>query len=379
MRKHYGLGFGGQSLTIKEKLYNMSFSYILFILMIASIGTMMLFSASGGELQPWALNHIIRFTISFGIMITLSLIDVKYYLRLAYPLFFATLLLLIYVDIEGHIGKGAQRWIDLKFIKLQPSEIMKISLILALAKYFHNSSIQSIESIRGIIIPCLMVALPAVLIMLQPDLGTSLMLLISTGVMLFIVGVQMWKFVIAGIGVLLSLPIAWHFLHDYQKERVYTFLNPERDPLGSGYNIIQSKIALGSGGVFGKGFLQGTQSHLNFLPEKHTDFIFTMLSEEFGMMGALLVIILNLLVIIYGYSFAFKTTGYFGKLVIIGLTTNFFIYVSMNMAMVLDLIPVVGIPLPMISYGGTVMMSVMASFGIIQAFYINRHSNIGKD
>jgi rod shape determining protein RodA len=373
------MGLGNQSLSIKEKLYNLSFAYIYFIIIIAAIGTMMLYSASGGDWQPWASKHLIRFGISFCIMITLSLVDVKYYLRLAYPLFFLTVILLIIVEVEGHIGKGAQRWIDIGFIRIQPSEIMKISLILALAKYFHNSSIQSIENFRGIIIPGLMVAIPAILTVLQPDLGTALMMIFSAGVIFFIVGVQIWKFIVAGIAALISLPIIWHFLHDYQKERVYTFLNPERDPLGSGYNIIQSKIALGSGGIFGKGYLQGTQSHLNFLPEKHTDFIFTMLSEEFGMVGAVFVVIINMLIIAYGYSFALKTTGYFGKLVIIGLTTNYFIYVSMNTAMVLDLIPVVGIPLPLISYGGTVMMSVMASFGIILSFYINRHINIGKD
>ncbi|MDR1693834.1 MAG: rod shape-determining protein RodA [Lactobacillaceae bacterium] len=377
--RRQGMGLGNQSLSIKEKLYNLSFAYIYFIIIIAAIGTMMLYSASGGDWQPWASKHLIRFGISFCIMITLSLVDVKYYLRLAYPLFFLTVILLIIVEVEGHIGKGAQRWIDIGFIRIQPSEIMKISLILALAKYFHNSSIQSIENFRGIIIPGLMVAIPAILTVLQPDLGTALMMIFSAGVIFFIVGVQIWKFIVAGIAALISLPIIWHFLHDYQKERVYTFLNPERDPLGSGYNIIQSKIALGSGGIFGKGYLQGTQSHLNFLPEKHTDFIFTMLSEEFGMVGAVFVVIINMLIIAYGYSFALKTTGYFGKLVIIGLTTNYFIYVSMNTAMVLDLIPVVGIPLPLISYGGTVMMSVMASFGIILSFYINRHINIGKD
>lgn len=381
MRKNYGMSFGTQSLSIKEKIYNLSYSYILFIVMIAIIGTMMLYSASGGNWQPWASRHLIRFGFSFCIMIVFALVDVKYYLRLAYPLYFATLTLLVILLASdlGHIGKGAERWINLGFIRVQPSELMKISLVLALAKYFHNSSIQSIESFRGILVPAIMVILPSALIMLQPDLGTSLMLITSAGIIFFLVGVQLWKFVLGAIAVLVSLPIIWHFLHDYQKERVYTFLDPERDPLGSGYNIIQSKIALGSGGVFGKGYLQGTQSHLNFLPEKHTDFIFTMLSEEFGMIGAVFVIVLNLLIIAYGYSFAFKTTGYFGKLVILGLTTNYFIYVSMNIAMVLDLIPVVGIPLPLISYGGTVMMSVMASFGIILSVYVNRHINIGKD
>lgn len=371
--------FGNQSLSIREKFYNLSFSYIIFIILLASIGTLMLYSAAGGNWDPWALRHLVRFFLSFGIMIFLSLVDVKWFLRFAYPLFFLILILLIVVEVEGYIGKGAQRWINLGFIKIQPSEIMKISMVLALAKYFHNSSIQTIESIKGIIIPSLIIFIPTTLILLQPDLGTSIMLILSGAVMFFIVGVQIWKFVALGIAGLGSLPIVWSLMHDYQKERVYTFLDPERDPLGSGYNIIQSKIALGSGGMFGKGFMQGTQSHLNFLPEKHTDFIFTMLSEEFGFVGAAFVVILNILIIAYGYSFAFKTTGYFGKLVIIGLTTNYFIYVSMNMAMVLDLIPVVGIPLPLISYGGTVMMSVMASFGIILSVYVNRHINIGKD
>ena len=208
---------------------------------------------------------------------------------------------------------------------------------------------------------------------------TALMLLFTTGAIFFAVGVQVWKFAVVFIGGLVSMPIAWAFLHDYQRNRVLTFLDPERDPLGAGYHIIQSKIALGSGGVFGKGFLKGTQSHLNFLPEKHTDFIFTMLSEEFGMMGAVLIVVLNFLILAYSYSFALKSTSYFGKLVAIGLATNYFMYVFINISMVLGLIPVVGIPLPLISYGGTVMLSIMASFGIILSVHINRNVQIGKD
>ena len=223
-----------------------------------------------------------------------------------------------------------------------------------------------------------MALFPAALIVLQPDLGTALMLLFTTMVIFYCVGVQMWKFYVLGGGALVFAPIAWHFLHDYQKNRVLTFLNPERDPLGSGYHIIQSKIALGSGGVFGKGFLNGTQSHLNFLPEKHTDFIFTMLSEEFGLIGGTIVILLNLIILIYGYLFAYRITSYYGKLVVIGLNTNYFMYVFINIAMVLGLLPVVGIPLPLISYGGTVMLSVMASFGIILCMDINRNVNLGR-
>ena len=274
---------------------------------------------------------------------------------------------------------GAQRWINFGLFTLQPSELMKIAMVLVLARYFHTSSLQTIESTKGIIPPLLMALFPAALIILQPDLGTALMLLFTTGAIFFAVGVQVWKFAVVFIGGLVSMPIAWAFLHDYQRNRVLTFLDPERDPLGAGYHIIQSKIALGSGGVFGKGFLKGTQSHLNFLPEKHTDFIFTMLSEEFGMMGAVLIVVLNFLILAYSYSFALKSTSYFGKLVAIGLATNYFMYVFINISMVLGLIPVVGIPLPLISYGGTVMLSIMASFGIILSVHINRNVQIGKD
>ena len=311
-------------------------------------------------------------------MIVLAMTDLKVLMKIAYPFYFIVLILLIYVEVKGTIGMGAQRWIDLKFFKLQPSELMKIALVLVLAKYFHSSSLQSIETMRGLVVPIILTMFPAFLVMTQPDLGTALMLIMSAGAIFFVVGVQIWKFVTVGIAGLVFIPFAWHFLHDYQKNRVLTFLDPERDPLGSGYHIIQSKIALGSGGVFGKGFLKGTQSHLNFLPEKHTDFIFTMLSEEFGMIGAVFVVLINILIIAYSFAFALRSTSYFGKLLAIGLATNFFLYVFINMAMVLGLIPVVGIPLALISYGGTVILSVMASFGIILSVCINRNVNLSK-
>jgi rod shape determining protein RodA len=287
--------------------------------------------------------------------------------------------LLILVEIGGHIGLGAQRWINLGFMKLQPSELMKIALVLALARYFNSTTLQGIESLKGLIVPGLMTMVPVALVSIQPDLGTALMLLFTAGAMFFAVGVQLWKFGIVLIGGIVSMPIAWHFLHTYQKNRVLTFLDPERDPLGAGYHIIQSKIALGSGGIFGKGFLNGTQSHLNFLPEKHTDFIFTMLSEEFGMIGAVMIIFLNLLIIAYSFIFALRSASYFGKLMAIGLATSYFLYVIINISMVLGLLPVVGVPLPLISYGGTVIISVMAGFGIILAVNTNRNINIGKD
>ena len=379
MYKPYETTFKSQKLTIREKLMNISFCYVLFICVLAAIGITMLYSAANGSWRPWALNQLVRFGVGFGVMLFFALIDIRVLMRYAYVFYFFTLILLVIVEVGGHVGMGAQRWINFGFFKLQPSELMKIALVLALARFFHTSSLQSIESIKGIIPALLLALVPAGLIIIQPDLGTGLMLLFTTTAIFFAIGVQLWKFAIVAVCGIVLMPIAWMFLHDHQRDRVLTFLNPERDPLGAGYHIIQSKIALGSGGVFGKGFLKGTQSHLNFLPEKHTDFIFTMLSEEWGMIGAVFVILVNFCIIAYGYSFAMKSTSYFGKVVAIGLTTNYFLYVSINTAMVLGLIPVVGIPLPLISYGGTVMLSIMASFGILLSVYINRHIQFGKE
>lgn len=379
MYKPYKLGLHNPNLTFREKLRHLNFTYFILISLLAMAGVMMLYSAANGRWDGWAVNHALRFALGFAVMFAASMVDIKLFLRYAYPFYFATLALLIVVEVAGYTGMGATRWIDLKFIKLQPSELMKIALVMALAKYFHTSTLQSIETVRGILPPLMMALVPAALIMAQPDLGTAMMLLFTTGVILFAVGVQVWKFVALGGMAAVLMPIGWHFLHDYQKLRVLTFLDPERDPLGSGYHIMQSKIALGSGGVFGKGFLKGTQSHLNFLPEKHTDFIFTMLSEEFGLIGGVVIILVNMLILAYSYAFAMRTTSYFGKLLIIGLATNYFLYVFINIAMVLGLLPVVGVPLPLISYGGTVILSVCASFGVIMAVYINKDTNLGKE
>jgi rod shape determining protein RodA len=378
MYKSYESGFVSPHLSLKEKFYNLNWGYVFCIVLLAMVGIMVLYSAANGHWSPWADKQLLRFGFSFALMIGLALVDMKRYLQGSYAAYIVVLVLLIGVEAVGHIGMGAQRWIDLKIFKLQPSELMKITLVLALAKYFHASTLNQIRSIRHMIAPALMALFPAALIILQPDLGTALMLLFTTVIIFFAVGVQWWKFALAGTAACIGAPLAWHFLHDYQKNRVLTFLDPERDPLGAGYHIIQSKIALGSGGIFGKGFLNGTQSHLNFLPEKHTDFIFTMFSEEFGMIGGIALILLNMIIITYGYVFAFRTTSYFAKLVIIGLNTNYFLYVFINIAMVLGLLPVVGIPLPLISYGGTVMLSVMASFGIFLCMDINRHIRLGR-
>lgn len=369
-----------KELTLKERFFNLNFAYIGIICILAFIGCMILYSAAGANLSPWALNQGIRFGLGFVIMIVASLIPPEFYYKISTPFYILTLLLLIIVEIAGYTGMGAQRWIDLGFIKLQPSELMKIAIVLELARYFSNTPLEDIKTIKGILIPSLIIAIPVGLIMIQPDLGTSLMILFCAVSLFYLAGVQWWKFAIAIGTIGASAPILWHFLHNYQKNRILTFLNPERDPQGAGYHIIQAKIALGSGGLWGKGFLSGTQSHLNFLPEKHTDFIFTMFSEEFGMMGGALILILNLILISYGYWFAFRihNSNYFGKMVILGLNTNYFLYVFINIAMVIGLLPVVGVPLPLISYGGTVIISVMASFGIILSFYVNRDRELKK-
>ncbi len=379
MYKAYETSFRNQSLSFKEKFWGISFSFVLLITILAAIGIVMLYSAANGNWNPWALRQMMRFGLGFGVMLVLAFIDVRLFLRYAYWFYFAVLGLLVIVELGGHVGMGAQRWINLGFMKLQPSELMKIALVLALARYFNAVTLQSIETLKGLMVPSLMVLVPVALVLVQPDLGTALMLLFTAGAMFFAVGVQLWKFGLVILGAIVSLPIAWHFLHTYQQNRVLTFLNPERDPLGAGYHIIQSKIALGSGGIFGKGFLNGTQSHLNFLPEKHTDFIFTMLSEEFGMIGGVMIILINLLIIAYSFVFALRSASYFGKLVAVGLATSYFLYVIINIAMVLGLLPVVGVPLPLISYGGTVIISVMSGFGIILAVNTNRNINIGKD
>jgi len=367
-------------LNLKERFLHLNFIFIAIICLLALIGCMTLYSVAGGQIQPWALNQAIRFGMGVFIMLVASLIRPEFYYKIATPFYLFTLALLVIVDVAGHIGMGAQRWINLGFFNLQPSELMKIAIVLELAKYFSNVPLENIRTIRGIIIPVILVAVPVAFIVIQPDLGTSLMILFCAVTLFYLAGVQWWKFAL-GIGaVIAAAPVLWHFLHDYQKNRILTFLDPERDPLNTGYHIIQAKIALGSGGLWGKGFLSGTQSHLNFLPEPHTDFIFTTYSEEFGMIGGTIVILLNLLLITYGYWFAFRihNSNYFGKMVILGLNTNYFLYVFINIAMVTGLLPVVGIPLPLISYGGTVILSVMASFGIMLSFYVNRDRELKK-
>ena len=366
-------------LTFKERLVNLSWSYIVLILMIVGIGLAVLYSISNGQMQPLVLRQLYRFCFGFTLFIILALSDLRLWLKYAYWLYGISLFLLFVVDIAGFVGMGAQRWLKLPLIgQLQPSELMKITLVLALARYFQGSSEQDVRSFRFLIIPTLMMLIPVALILRQPDLGTALMLGVVTVALFFLVGVQYWKFACLGALCALACPIAWHFLHDYQKSRVLIFLNPESDPLGAGYHIMQSKITLGSGGLFGKGFMQGTQSHLSFIPENHTDFIFTAFAEEFGMFGGWLLLGLYLIVIIMGCRMALKSCNFFGKILALGLTVNFATYVFINISMVMGCVPVVGIPLPLVSYGGSAMAVVLVGFGLIECVYVNREMVLSR-
>ncbi|MBL28350.1 MAG: rod shape-determining protein RodA [Rhodospirillaceae bacterium] len=367
-----GWGFEREEISLLDKVKQLNFTLILLIVAIAAIGFAMLYSAANGDIDPWARRQMIRFAVGVGVMICVALVDIRVWLRGAYVIYGAALILLIAVEIIGEIGMGAQRWIDLGFFQLQPSELMKLALVIALARYFHALTLEDVRRPTVLIVPTLMVLTPAAMVLRQPDLGTAVMLMAGSGAVFFLAGVRMWKFaVVIGAG-LAMIPVAWHVLEDYQKSRILTFLHPEADPLGAGYHILQSKIALGSGGVLGKGFLAGTQSHLNFLPEKQTDFIFTMLAEEFGLVGGLGLIGLYGLVLAYGFAIAVRSRNQFGRLLALGVTTTLFLYVFINIAMVTGLIPVVGVPLPLLSYGGTAMMTMLAGMGLIMGVYVHR-------
>ena len=367
--EHLGLG---------DKLRLLNWGLVLLIVAIGLIGIALLYSAGGKSWSPWAGAQLTRFAVGLVMMIGIALVDIRVWLRIAYPLYGVMLFLLVVVEIMGHIGMGAQRWINLGFFVLQPSELMKIALVLALGKYFHGLSLEDIAQPIKLVAPVGMVLVPVGLVLLQPNLGTATLLMLASGAVFFAGGVRWWKFVIVLAIAAAVLPMAWHHLHDYQKARLMTFMNPGADPLGKGYNILQSKIALGSGGLFGKGFGQGTQSQLQFLPEKHTDFIFVVLAEEFGLFGAWFLLILYFLLIAYGYLIAFTSRTQFGRLIAFGLTTTFFLYVFVNVGMVTGTIPVVGIPLPLVSYGGTAMMTLLIGCGLLLGISIHRDVRLSR-
>jgi rod shape determining protein RodA len=378
------MSLGGQmsrqvDLSLLQKLVQINWFLILLISLIAGVGFAMLYSAANGNINPWASRQMIRFAAGLGLMLLIALIDVRAWLRHAYLIYVAALLLLVAVEVMGVVGMGARRWVDLGLFQLQPSEIMKIALVLALARFYHGLPMEDVGRIRWLVVPAGFILLPVALVMRQPDLGTAILLLATATAIMLLAGVRLWIFSAALGAILLAIPLAWRFmLHGYQKDRVLTYLNPERDPLGAGYHIMQSKIALGSGGLFGKGFMQGTQSHLAFLPERQTDFIFTMLAEELGLVGCLGLLSLYVLVIAYGYAIAMRSHSQFGRLLAGGVISTFFLYVFINMAMVMGLIPVVGIPLPLVSYGGTSMMSLLIGFGLVLSVYVHRDVVIAR-
>ena len=375
--------FGTEAPTIRQKLLRLNWELVLLIVLTASIGFAMLYSAANGSFDPWASRQISRFSVGVAMMLVVALVDIRLWLRGSYIIYGACLMLLAAVELKGSIGMGAQRWLDLGFFQLQPSELMKITVILALARYFHGFDVDEAGRLRNLWIPLLIVVAPIALVLRQPDLGTAMVVAMVGGSMFWLGGARLWQFGVVAAVVAAAVPLAWQFLHAYQKQRIFTFLNPENDPLGSGYHILQSKIALGSGGLFGKGFLEGTQSHLNFLPEKQTDFIFTMLAEEFGLIGGVGLIALYGLLIAYGVFIAFRCRSQFARLLAMGLSVNFFLYVFINIAMVMGILPVVGVPLPLISYGGTAMLTVLIGFGLIMScwlhrdMYINRRGGLG--
>lgn len=365
-------------MNLLEKIWQINWGLVLIVCLLASIGCALLYSAANGSSDPWASRQAVRFGIGLVAMLGLALVDIRILYRYAYPIFFVVMALLVAVEFLGHIGMGAQRWIDLKVIQLQPSELMKVSMILALARYFNGLSNEEIGTPTFLVVPLCLVMAPTLLVLKQPDLGTAGILLMAAAAVFWSAGVRLWKFAVVLAAGLAAIPIGWGFLHDYQKQRVLTFMDPENDPLGSGYHIMQSKIALGSGGLFGKGFMQGTQTHNNFLPEKQTDFIFSMLAEEMGLVGGLVLLFLYLLVLVYGFAIALRSRNQFGRLLAVGLTVNFFLYLFINIAMVMGLIPVVGVPLPLISYGGTAMLTVMASLGLVISVYVHRDIRIPR-
>ncbi len=380
----YTYGPSGREVPFWQKFREMNWLFLLLITIIAGIGVAMLYSTAGkaddiGNWNPWAIRHMSRFFLGVAILMVVALIDIRIWMSLAYPAYAVTLLLLLGVEFFGVEGMGAKRWIDLGVARLQPSEVMKITLVLALARYIHGLTLDEVSRIKYLMPAVLMIMIPVGLVLRQPDLGTALLLLLGSMALLFLAGIG-WRIVgAAGVLGIIAAIGGWQFLKDYQKQRVLTFLNPENDPLGTGYHILQSKIALGSGGVFGKGYGQGTQSELNFLPEKHTDFIFTTLGEEFGIVGGLILLGLYFLVLFYGLSIAMSSRNHFGRLVCMGVMITFLLYVVINTAMVMGLIPVVGVPLPLVSYGGTAMMTIMFGFGLVMSVHIHRDIDVPRN
>jgi len=362
-----------------RKVLHLNWALIVLIAAVVAIGVMQLYSVAGGSWRPWAEPQLKRFGLGLAAMFVVAMIPIWLWRNLSALLFAISIALLLAVEFVGVVGMGAQRWIDLGFMRLQPSELTKITLVMMLAAYYDWLPAEKASRPIWVIIPVALILLPVMLTLMQPDLGTAILLLAGGGAMMFFAGVH-WAYfatvIAAGVGlvtaVLQSKGTSWQILKDYQYRRIDTFLDPETDPLGAGYHITQSKIALGSGGWTGRGYMQGTQSRLNFLPEKHTDFIFTTLAEEFGFIGALSLLTLYTLIIVFCVISALRNRDRFSSLVTLGIAVTFFLFFAVNMSMVMGLAPVVGVPLPLVSYGGSAMLVLMVGFGVVQSAHIHR-------
>lgn len=365
--------------TGARKILYANWALVLLLTAVASVGFLMLYSVAGGDLSRWAEPQMKRFALGLVIMMLIGLVPIWFWRSMSGLAYLGAFLLLLFVEFFGVVGMGAQRWIDLGFMRLQPSEVMKIALVMILAAYYDWLPLSKVSRPFWVLVPLALILIPAALVLKQPDLGTAILLIAGGGIVMFCAGVSWWYFiavVAAGVGmvytVFASRGTDWQLIKDYQFRRIDTFLDPATDPLGAGYHITQSKIALGSGGWSGKGFMQGTQSRLNFLPEKHTDFIFTTLAEEFGFLGGFSLLLLYGLIIVFCIASAMGNRDRFGSLLTLGVAATLFLFFAVNMSMVMGLAPVVGVPLPLVSYGGSAMLVLMAAFGLVQSAHIHR-------
>ncbi|MEA2999059.1 MAG: rod shape determining protein RodA [Sphingomonadales bacterium] len=356
---------------IPAPIADLPWRMLLLVTFITSFGLLVLYSAAGAHLMPWALPQGVRFVVFLGLAIAISRVPIQRIKAFAFPVYGGVLLLLLLVEVLGFVGKGAQRWLSLGFMNLQPSELMKPVIILAIARFYDLLPVAELRRFNALWPAAAMIGIPAALILIQPDLGTAVMVVAGGITMMFLAGLPLRLFAGGAAFVAVAGPIAFSFLHEYQRQRVLIFMNPEADPSGAGYHIRQSQIAIGSGGLFGKGFLNGTQSHLQYLPENHTDFIFATMAEEWGLLGGVLIIAAYALVIKWGIGVALEAKDRFSRLTAAGLTTTIFFYVAINLMMVMGLAPVVGIPLPLVSYGGSAMLTVMLCLGALMAIERN--------
>jgi rod shape determining protein RodA len=371
----------GERDRLSTKIGEIDWRFVALLCIVASAGGAMLYSVAGGSWQPWAANHMIRFTAVLVLMLALSMMNLRIWFGLAYPVYILSLILLAAVEVPGlgYTALGATRWLNLGFMRLQPSEMMKIGVVLALARYYHGATAQEARLHWKLIIPVAIIGVPFLLVAHQPDLGSAMLLGLTGAAMMFMAGLD-WK-VIAGVTIPAAIAVPFYVMfgmHDYQRHRVLTFLSPESDPTGKGYQIMQSKIALGSGGLLGKGFGLGSQSQLEFLPEKHTDLIFAAVSEEFGFVGSVTLLLCYAGIILIALRIASLSHSHFGRMAAAGVTSTFALYVLINAAMVMGLAPVVGVPMPLLSNGGSVMLTVMIGFGLVMATRVHRYAELPK-